>query len=401
MTLSFWQRGDREAELEYDVAVVGGGVIGCSTAYWLRRLQPSLQIAIVDAGRIASGASGRNAGFLLQGTSQDYQADLEEYGPDRARRLWQFTRENRDLILSELDHRAFDAEASGSLTVAGSEKEDERLRTAVSRMRADGAPVAYIPPAETNRRLTSRGFFGGLYVPSGAMLNPVRFVRHIARASGADLLEGYQVISAELEEFRVRLETPVRCIRSRQTIFALNAYLPRLFPELGKYVRPVRAQMLATEPMLPRWLHIPAYSHEGFYYIRQTKAGVLLLGGARHLHVEEEVGYEDHTTHVLQADLETYLHEYFPQARGLRIQQRWSGVMGFSPDGLPVVGAVPGLPGNFWTAGFTGHGMGYGFRFGRLMAELALGYDWPEGHDLFTAERFAECRDEAAIRRRA
>jgi len=56
--------------------------------------------------------------------------------------------------------------------------------------------------------------------------------------------------------------------------------------------------------------------------------------------------------------------------------------MGFSPDGLPVVDQVPGLAGSYWAAGFTGHGMGYGFRMGRLLAELLLGRR-PEGYDLF------------------
>jgi glycine/D-amino acid oxidase-like deaminating enzyme len=335
----------------------------------------------------------------LQGTSQDYQADLEGYGLERAHRLWQFTRENRDLIFSELEQRAFDAESSGSLTVAGSEGEGERLQEAASLLRADGASVSYLPPDEVNRRLTSRGFFGGLHVSSGAMLNPVRLVRHLAESSGAELLEQHPVLGVELEGGRVRLETTLRQLSARQVVFALNAYLPLLFPDLGQYVRPVRAQMLATEPAPSRWLDVPAYSHEGFYYVRQMKDGAILLGGARHLHAEEEVGYDDRTTPALQHDLEIYLHEHFPQTRHLRIRQRWSGVMGFSPDGLPVIGEVAGLPGSFWAAGFTGHGMGYGFRFGRLMAELSLGCARPDGYDLFAAKRFVHNDNDVAVTR--
>lgn len=388
MTLSYWQREYRESDAEYDVAVAGGGIIGCSTAYWLRQIEPGLRVAVVEAGRLASGASGRNAGFLLQGTSQDYHADVEGYGADTARRLWHFTRENRDLILTDLDRRAFDAEATGSLTVAGSEEENKRLQTVVSRMRADGAPVAYLPPHETNRRLHSQGFHGSLYVPSGAMVHPLQLVRHVAERSRAEVLEYHAVAGLDAQGEGVVLETSLRRIRARQVVLCLNAYLPRLLPELGRYVRPVRAQMLATAPAASRWLEVPAYSHEGYFYVRQLKGGEVLVGGARHLHEKEEVGYEDQTTPGLQADLERYLHEHFPQTKGVGVAQRWSGVMGFSPDGLPVIGAVPGLAGSFWAAGFTGHGMGYGFRFGRLMAEVALGVAHPEGYDLFTAERF-------------
>src|SRR5690625_7995597 len=74
--------------------------------------------------------------------------------------------------------------------------------------------------------------------------------------------------------------------------------------------------MLATEPASLRCLQLPAYSHEGFYYVRQRADGVVLVGGARHLHMLEERGYADQTTPALQADLEKFLHQHFPQKIG-------------------------------------------------------------------------------------
>jgi glycine/D-amino acid oxidase-like deaminating enzyme len=234
----------------------------------------------------------------------------------------------------------------------------------------------------------ARGFYGSLYLPSGAQLNPVLLVRHIAEESGANLLEHHPVLGIQRLRGQACIETRQRRIRAGQVVLALNAYLPQLYPSLKQYVRPVRAQMLASEPMPPRWLHVPAYTHEGYFYIRQTPDGSLLLGGARHLHRRTEMGYADITTPALQADLEQYMHTHFPQTRHLPVQRRWSGVMGFTPDGLPSFGAVPEQPGSLWAAGFNGHGMGYGFRFGRMLAELTLGYPRPDGADLFDAARF-------------
>ena len=389
-TLSVWQRGERESELSCDVAVVGVGIVGASTAYWLKRDAPDLDVLLIEANEPAAGASGRNAGFLLQGTSADYMSDIQTHGADRARRLWHFSQENRELISGELSTRAIEFEASGSLTVAGSEEEDDRLRRCVSRMRADGFPAAYIPAAETNRRLMGRGFQGSLYVASGAMLNPVRLVNHIVEKSGVSVLAHHPVIEINGDAEGVVLETPRRRIRARRVILALNAYLPQLLPNLSPYVQPVRAQMLATAPASSRWLQLPAYSHEGFYYVRQRADGIVLVGGARHLHMLEERGYADQTTPALQADLERFLHQHFPQTRGLAVARRWSGVMGFSPDGLPVVGEVPQMGGSYFATGFTGHGMGYGFRFGRLMAEMVRrGRDAVDA-DLFLADRFSD-----------
>lgn len=374
--------------MQADVAVVGGGIVGASAAYWLKRLRPSLRVVLVEAGRLASGASGRNAGFILQGVAPDYLTDVERYGTERARRLWQFTKENRDLIFSELRGRAFALEASGSLLVAATAEENDRLRAAVHRMRTAGTAVAYVPPEETNRRILSRGFFGSLYIPSGAMMNPAALVRHVAEQSGAQVLEHHRVLDLVPAGDGAVLETPLRRVRAGRVVLALGAYLPLLVPDLRTWVRPVRAQMLATGPS-ERWLQVPIYSHQGYFYLRQAPDGRVLLGGARHLHVETEVGYEDATTPALQDDLELYLRGFFPHTAGLAVAHRWSGTMGFSPDGLPVLGEVPGLPGGVWATGFTGHGMGYGFRFGRLLADLALGTARPEGLDLFNVERFA------------
>ncbi len=388
MTVSFWQQRAREPDLACDVAIVGAGIIGCSTAYWLHRLRPSLRVLLLDAGQVASGASGRNAGFLIQGTATDYVTDQKKYGPERAKELWHLTRENRDLLVSELRPEVFHLEASGSMTVAGTREEDERLRASVSPMRYDGASVAYVTAADTNRRLRSQGFFGALYVSSGAMLDSVALVRHLADESKAEVLPHHPVLELDERADQVTLETPVRRVRAAQVVLAMNAYTPKLVPELGKMVRPVRAQMLATAPLLPRWLHVPAYTHEGYFYIRQLVDGTVLLGGARHLHRVKEVGYKDETTPDLQADLEAYLHHYFPQRADVQVVRRWSGVMGFSPDGLPIWGPVPGHNRTLWAGGFTGHGMSFGFRFGMMMAELTMGYTHAEYADLFASTRF-------------
>lgn len=387
MTFSYWQQTARAATAPYDVVVIGGGIIGCSVAYWLSQHRPGLRVAIVEAHTLGAGASGRNAGFMLQGTDTDYLSDIERYGERTARRLWHFTRESRELIEAELTGEAFDLVTQGSLTVADTEEQDERLRKSVAPMRGAGAPVVYLEPSETNRRLRANGFRGSLYVTSGAMLNPLRLVRHIAAQSGADVLEHHPVQHLSRSGDRVTVETPARQLEAGHVVLALGAYLPELVPALGSYVRPVRAQMLATEAT-EDVLQVPAYTHDGEFYIRQAPDGTVLLGGARHRHAEAEVGYDDRTTPAVQADLERYLHTHFPWAQSLGVRYRWSGTMGFSPDGLPVVGPLPDLPGSVWATGFTGHGMSYGFRFGRLLADLLLGESNPDGYSLFAASRF-------------
>jgi len=388
MTTSFWQQAHRRREAAYDVVVIGGGIVGCSTAYWLHRRRPSLRVAILEARTLGAGASGRNAGFILQGTHTDYRSDMDRYGKQAARRLWNFTRENRDLLATELRGTAFDWRSDGSLTAAGTGDEAERLRAGLSHLRTAGAPVVYLDPDETNARLGASGFHGGLFVTTGAVVNPLQLVRHLAAQSEADIHTQHPVERIHWRDPGVVLHTPSRRVRADRVVLALGPSLPSLVPATSAYVRPVRAQMLATAPADTTHISVPVYSHHGGFYVRQLEDGRVLAGGGRHQHRDAEETSADATTPAVQATIERYLHTYFPWTQPLSIEQRWSGTMGFSPDGRPVVGRVPGHPEGIFATGFTGHGMGYGFRMGRLLADLAEGTQRPGALDLFAASRF-------------
>ncbi|HLA64937.1 MAG TPA: FAD-binding oxidoreductase, partial [Rhodothermales bacterium] len=249
-----------------------------------------------------------------------------------------------------------------------------------------GVASRYLSGAAMEEATGGVGFFGALEMDVGGMMHPARLVRLLAALSGADVLEHRPVEGIEAGPEGVRLHlADGPPLDAAQAVLALNAYLPRLLPELGDWVRPVRAQMLATAPVA-RVLDRPVYSHEGYFYLRQAPDGGLLLGGARHLHRDAEVGYEDTTTDALQSSLAAYLATHFPAYADAPVTHRWSGTMGFSPDGLPVVGGVPGVAGAHVACGFTGHGMGYGLRFGQLLARRVLG-ERDEAADLFDAAR--------------
>ncbi len=391
MSLSFWQQRRRAQAMAYDVIVVGGGIVGCSTAYWLRRQKPSLDVALVEARTLGAGASGRNAGFVLQGTAADYLSDVERYGERTARRLWHFTRANRDLMEKELQGQAFGWKSEGSLTVAGDVEEDERLQDSVGRLRAAGAPVVYLEPEQTNRRIHSTGLYGGLLVTTGAVVDPLRLVRHLAAKSSADVHTHLPVERLRWDDHGgVLLETPDQRLWSERVVLAVGPALPSLVPELPAVVRPVRAQMLATTPGANQTIPVPVYSHRGGFYIRQDEHGHVLVGGGRHQHRQAEETPVDATTPAVQATIERYLNTHFPWTQELSIQQRWSGTMGFSPDGRPVVGPVPEHPDSVFATGFTGHGMGYGFRMGRLLAQRVTGTKRPDGYELFSVSRLNE-----------
>ncbi|NBB85094.1 MAG: FAD-dependent oxidoreductase [Bacteroidetes bacterium] len=397
MTRSFWQHRGRPPALTCDVAIVGAGIAGASAAFWLRRERPDWTVALLDAVEPGYGASGRNAGFLLQGIATDYVTDIARYGRAVAQRLWQFTLENRQLLEKELDPTAFDLQRTGSLIVAGTAAEDERLQRSVTPLRADGVPVAYVPPQEVSSRAQAGGFFGALNVPSGATCDPLKLVRHIIAQSGATVCPQHRVIDVMPQNGMVHLITPHRTVVAGQMLVTTNAApVPGLVRPEGA-IRPKRAQMLATAPLTSRVLSCPMYSHEGNYYLRQLPGGEVLLGGARHQHAAAEVGFADATTPPVQDALEAYLQRHFPWAAGAQVQRRWSGTMGFTADRLPIIGPVPHAPGSYWAGGFNGHGMGLAFRFGRLLAAMVARDEAPDAASLFRSDRPASVAANSAV----
>lgn len=386
-TYSIWQRPDSGIPLSYDVVVVGAGVMGTATAYWLHQWKPELKVALVDAHFPGAGASGRNAGFILQGITSDYALDEERYGVEVARKVLQFTRENRTLVQEVAGKMSIGFEQSGSLHAAVGQEEAERMRLAASRLRAEGVGALCLNAGEINRRACAHHFEGGLYLTSGAVVHPFALVQGLVRASRADVFDEHPVLAIEEHAEGKAVVTRAHTFIAPNVVVTLGAYAPQLLPALAPYVRPVRAQMMALGPADTRWLTQPVYSHQGYYYVRQRADGVVLVGGARHLHAKDEVGYDDQYTEAVQRDLHRYVAHHFPWATSLPVLRRWSGTMGFSPDGLPVIDDVPGLPGAVFATGFTGHGMAYALRVGQLLARKAISGHWTEGHALFAASR--------------
>ncbi len=301
---------------------------------------------LLERRHLAAGASGRNAGFLLEGMAANYAAAAREHGRALAREVWEFTAENHARLEEALagagGHRRL-----GSYTLAASAEEERELEAAADLMREDGFPAGYRA--------------GRLLNPRDGELDPAAAVA--ALAEGGRVVEGCEVRSLE----GGGVETNRGDLEAETVVLATNAYTPQLLAAAP--IRPVRAQMLATAPAGELVVDRPTYSDWGYRYWRQLADGRLLLGGFRNLAPEEEVGYVEEPSDRIQAHLDRHL-----QAMGVEapVTHRWAGIMGFTPDSLPLVGPVPGRPGLFVCGGYTGHGMGFAFNASRRLAGLLL-----------------------------
>ena len=149
MSVSLWldknhvaHRSDRD-DVELDVAVIGGGITGASIAYWLK--DAGLRVGVIERGEIASGASGRNAGFITCGSVEHYSRQVSRHGPELAHTLWQHSQDNlaliRDLIV---DQGGVDCDFKqiGTYSLAGTEHEHVELTRSAELMANRGIEVS-------------------------------------------------------------------------------------------------------------------------------------------------------------------------------------------------------------------------------------------------------------------
>jgi hypothetical protein len=103
MSTSYWlDRSKSEGRKSYDAVIVGGGISGLSTAYWLNKEDPTLKVAIIEKSRLAFGASGRNAGFITCGSVEHFNRMINKHGLDQATEIWRFAQTNLKMLKEEI-----------------------------------------------------------------------------------------------------------------------------------------------------------------------------------------------------------------------------------------------------------------------------------------------------------
>ncbi|MEM7480165.1 MAG: FAD-binding oxidoreductase [Acidobacteriota bacterium] len=367
---SLWLRRPGPAR-EVDYAVVGGGVVGLSTAYWLAR--DGHQPLLLEADDLAQRASGRNAGFLLSGVARVVErlSDGEDLGGTLE--MWRATVENRELVRRELIDSGrvdcdFQPEGSWMATVG----DPAPLEAACEVLRREGFDAHWKSRAEARAACGSPAVAGGIFQPRDGGLDPLRLCRGMVAAGGFEVRTSFRVRAVEAVGERVRLSTDGDAVLARRVILALNAYAPNLLPALGGWVRPVRAQVLATAPG-ERTVSGVWYLDEGYEYLRQLADGTFLLGGRRMEAESAERGCAEVPTGTVQGALEAFLRQNFPSLVDRPVVHRWAGTMAFTRSGLPLLGRLAAAPAAIYAAGFNGHGLSLGFWAGRHLASAATG----------------------------
>lgn len=357
-----------DRDIEVDLAIVGGGLAGVGAAYAAADL--GARVALLEERTLASGASGRNAGFVLAGPAKSYEEAVGAMGSDEARDVWSFTLENNRLMADLVDRYALDCGylRRGSMSLSASAEEWTDLHQTRADLAAAGIETSLVEAHQLPRPF-DRMYTGGIYYPGNAEINPGRFVRGVAAriADRVQFFECTKVLAID-PAGKWTLDTGNATVRADAVLLATNVWTSRLMPAVP--IQPARGQVVATERIDRVVVPFPMYADRGYQYWRQTYDGYLVVGGWRNLDMENEARHEEVITPRIQQALDTMIEAIAP---GSVVERRWAGIMGFTPDMLPMVGKVSDRPGLWIAAGFSGHGVSMAFTCGGRAALGALG----------------------------
>jgi gamma-glutamylputrescine oxidase len=386
--------GQAELPAVSDVVVIGGGLTGASTAYWLSRLGAS--VTLLDRSHLASGATGRNGGHIVFGPNQNFATSVNAIGLEQSLDLWDFTKTSVKLMDQLVQDHGIDCDLHHTpwVTLALTTEQAASLEASYELMVPYGLATDFWQGEELRNHIHSGCFVAGLVEPLHAQIWPAKFVlglSQLAIQQGAMVCPNTSVQAVHRQGQHLMVVTNRGNIQANAVVYATNGFTHHLLPELQSVIVPVRGQVVATAP-LPRLWEFDWLANDGYEYAIQRQDGRLIFGGMRRQSPTHEIGVEDHDTiepNVRQG-LQRFLQEAFESLQNIRIDYEWTGIMAYTPDENPLVGALPHRPGEYIAAGYTGHGMSLGFLAGKALAERIAGVAATPLPQAFEPNRFEQ-----------
>jgi glycine/D-amino acid oxidase-like deaminating enzyme len=374
--------GDTEA----DVAIVGGGLTGMWTAYYLHQADPALRIVICEREIAGYGASGRNGGWcsaLFPASLTKLQRMADRAGAIAMQRAMYDTVDEvgRVAVAEGIDcHWA----KGGTVMLARSDVQLERAREEVSEACEFGFgedDLRLLSAAEASDLAIATNVAGGTYTPHCAAIHPARLARGLAavlRQAGVGLYE--QTTVRSLGPGQVVTERGT--VRARYVVRATEGYTPGL-PGYHRAVAPVYSLMIATEPLPDAvWDQIGLRERSTFgdlrhliIYGQRTADGRFAFGGrGAPYHLGSAVRPSFDQVPAVFAELRRTLAELFPVLRDVAVTHTWGGPIGIARDWCASVG-LDRDTGIGWAGGYVGDGLSTTNLAGRTLADLITGAD--------------------------
>lgn len=371
-----------DVPLAADVVIVGGGLTGLWTAYYLLEQQPDLSVLILEAEHVGFGASGRNGGWVSALWPVAPETVASDHGRAATLDLLAALRETVDEVGARCADEGVDAGfvKGGALRVVRTAAQEQRALAEVVRARQWGLGTAWLDAEQARQRLAVDGVRGATFDPHCARVHPRRLVDGLAAAvvrRGGTIREGTRV--GRLSAGVVVLDDG-RPISARHVLRATEAWTSRV-PGHRRDIAPVYSLMIATDPLTPaQWATIGLADREVFadhghvvIYGQRTVDDRIAFGGrGAPYHFASRISADHDQDQQVFDDLTRVLQTLLPQVRDVPITHTWGGPLGIARDWHPSVGYADGVG---WAGGYVGDGVAATNLAGRTLADLTLRRD--------------------------
>jgi glycine/D-amino acid oxidase-like deaminating enzyme len=374
--------GDRAV----DVAVVGGGFTGLWAAYYLKRADPALDIAVIEREFAGFGASGRNGGWL----SSRFAGSLERYAKASGRAavlaLMRAMRHTVDEVVAVARAEGIDADIvnNGVLFVARSPAQLRRLREDVAYHRSWGETEEHIRILERDEletRVRVEGALAATHSPDTACVQPAKLVRGLAAAVERLGVRIFEQTTARAIAPRT-VHTDRGTVTASHVLRCLEGFTASIEGQRRAWL-PMNSSMVVTEPLPDAaaarigWRNrelLGDFAH-AYMYAQRTADGRIALGGrGRPYRYASRTDDNGRTQDATVAALTRLLHTLFPAAAQVPIAHAWCGVLGVPRDWCTTV-TYDRATGIGAAGGYVGNGVAATNLAGRTLADLVLGVD--------------------------
>lgn len=337
MNLSYWETKSWLRNIDF--TVVGSGIVGLSSALFLKQRFPKASILILDKGILPQGGSTKNAGFACFGSLSEILQDLQHHSEQEVLDLVQLRVKGLQLLRQSLGDQTMDYKPYGGYEIFL--KNDSNYESYLDRLEEVNrllGPIFEAPVYSTTPNIFKFSGIEDRYVCNAfeGQIDPGKMILSLlnkVQSLGVKILNNITVESFEDLKHSVQIKTNKFDFQATKLIIATNGFSGAL---LQLPLEPARAQVLITKP-IPN-LHVRGAFHldRGYYYFRNINNRIL-FGGGRHLDFNEEKTTHFGLTSKIQNELERLLNEVILPDIPFEIDHRWSGIMGVGSQKIPLV----------------------------------------------------------------
>ncbi|MEZ4978945.1 MAG: FAD-dependent oxidoreductase [Chitinophagales bacterium] len=370
--LSFWEKS---SFLHYNYLIVGGGIVGFSTAIELKKKNPKASVLVVEAGLLPTGASTKNAGFACVGSLSEMLADLENHSEEELIALSKLRWEGLNLLRKNLGDKNMDYQASGSHELLF--EHELPLLDQIPKLNQILAPnFGENTFSEKSLKEANFGFSSDV---KALVFNQVEGSLHTGKMMKNLILKAQSLgveyktlakvnrIEEDSSSVHVFIEGQEFSLTADNVVLCTNAFTKTFLPDLD--LEPGRGQVLVTEKIPNLKLKGIYHFDSGYYYFREIE-GRVLFGGGRNMDFEAEKTNDFALNSKIQQDLETKLKTLICPKHEVKIAMRWTGIMAFGRNKLPF---VERLSQGLWAGvRLGGMGVAIGSKLGEILSSKLL-----------------------------